>query len=66
MNAELTLLVLLRRAGAFVESMGRFVPPPASRTMDEEQGPSREPEPPFWTYFLENPRPNSSERETKK
>ncbi len=65
MNAELTLLALLRRAGTFLESMRLFVPPPPSRTVEDEPGPDHEPESPFWTYFVENPRPSSSERETK-
>ena len=63
MTISLLFDTLLRRSNAGRDWCGfRTPPPPTEQTFDGDDEPEPQREPPFWTYFVENPRPTSTER----
>ena len=64
MNASLLFHTLLRRSVALVHwTESHNPPPPTAVESDGEHEPEPQPDRPFWTYFIENPRPTSVDRD---
>ncbi len=62
MTASLLFQTLLRRSVALMRWTEVRNPPPPTDTFDGDDEPDSDPEQPFWAYFIENPRPTSTDR----